>query len=401
VMFYSKWLADDMSLKSTETSALRTVVDKVQRKHFGDGSPADWWVLVLGDGDGMGSYVNGSSLKNYSDYIVTNLVDTQNIEQEKWENLLATKKRMGPATHVGLNRALLDFANRLVPYLAEQRHCGKVIYSGGDDVMAALPLADLPGFLRSLRAAWCGGDDPENKFISQGGYWFWQDEKTRPLEIPGRPLFTMGKGATMSLGVVIAHKSVPLPTVLESIWDAEKERAKKLSGVREKRQDSPGYETIYPNKDGLCFRVIYGSGNTLEALMKGHLLPLWWDFLQAYQEVDFSPVLYRLSEELPRHAEVTKDSRLFRKAAQVILASRDQQLTEEVETALLAWLDAWEQWAWGAKETATESGEEEVLGTKPEDLANLLRFSAFLVSRRQQEASWQGSREQGAGGKRV
>ena len=401
VMFYSKWLADDMSLKSTETSALRTVVDKVQRKHFGDGSPADWWVLVLGDGDGMGSYVNGSSLKNYSDYIVTNLVDTQNIEQEKWENLLATKKRMGPATHVGLNRALLDFANRLVPYLAEQRHCGKVIYSGGDDVMAALPLADLPGFLRSLRAAWCGGDDPENKFISQGGYWFWQDEKTRPVEIPGRPLFTMGKGATMSLGIVIAHKSVPLPTVLESIWDAEKERAKKLSGVREKRQDSPGYETIYPNKDGLCFRVIYGSGNTLEALMKGHLLPLWWDFLQAYQEVDFSPVLYRLSEELPRHAEVTKDSRLFRKAAQVILASRDQQLTEEVETALLAWLDAWEQWAWGAKETATESGEEEVLGTKPEDLANLLRFSAFLVSRRQQEASWQGSRGQGTGGKRV
>jgi CRISPR-associated protein Cmr2 len=224
----------------------------------------------------------------------------------------------------------------------------------------------------------------------------------------------------MSLGIVIAHKSVPLPTVLESIWDAEKERAKKLSGVREKRQDSPGYETIYPNKDGLCFRVIYGSGNTLEALMKGHLLPLWWDFLQAYQEVDFSPVLYRLSEELPRHAEVTKDSRLFRKAAQVILASRDQQLTEEVETALLAWLDAWEQWAWGAKETAllawldaweqwawgaketaTELWEEEVLGTKPEDLANLLRFSAFLVSRRQQEASWQGSRGQGTGGKRV
>lgn len=396
VMFSSKWLADDMNLKATEISALSTVVDTVQRKHFGDGSPADWWVLVLGDGDGMGGYVDGSSLKNYSDYIVANLVDTQNIEWEKWDNLLNTKKRMGPATHVGLNRALLDFSNRLVPYLAEQRHCGKVIYSGGDDVMAALPLADLPGFLRSLRAAWRGEDDPENKFTSKGGYWFWENEETRPLEIPGRPLFTMGKDATMSLGVVIAHKSVPLPTVLESIWDAEKERAKKLSGVKEKRQDSLGDEIIYPNKDGLCFRVIYGSGNTLEALMKGHLLPLWWNFLQAYQEVDFSPVLYRLSEELPRHAEVTKDSFMFRKAAQAILVSRDQQLAEEVETALLGWLDAWEQWAWGAKETARESGEGEVLGTKSEDLANLLRFSAFLVSRRQQEVSWQD-----VGGKKV
>jgi len=396
VMFSSKWLADDMNLKATEISALSTVVDTVQRKHFGDGSPADWWVLVLGDGDGMGSYVDGSSLKNYSDYIVANLVDTQNIEREKWDNLLNTKKRMGPATHVGLNRALLDFSNRLVPYLTEQRHCGKVIYSGGDDVMAALPLADLPGFLRSLRAAWRGEDDPENEFISQGGYWFWKNEETQPLEIPRRPLFTMGKDATMSLGVVIAHKSVPLPTVLESIWDAEKERAKKLSSVKEKRQDSLKDEIIYPNKDGLCFRVIYGSGNTLEALMKGHLLPLWWNFLQAYQEVDFSPVLYRLSEELPRHAEVTEDSFMFRKAAQAILASRDQQLAEEVETALLGWLDAWEQWAWGAKETARESGEGEVLGTKSEDLANLLRFSAFLVSRRQQEVSWQD-----VGGKKV
>ncbi|WP_413176307.1 type III-B CRISPR-associated protein Cas10/Cmr2 [Anabaena azotica] len=387
VMFSSKWLADDMNLNAIETSALRTVVDTVQRKYFGDGSPADWWVLVLGDGDGMGQYVNGSKLKPYADYIVTDLVDSQHKENENWQQLLETKKRIGPATHVGLNRALLDFSNRLVPYLTEQRYCGKVIYSGGDDVMAALPLADLPGFLQSLRAAWCGGKDPENEFKNEGGYWEWENAKKRPAEIPGRPLFTMGEGATMSLGIVIAHKSVPLPTVLESIWDAEKERAKKLSGVIEKRQDSPGYETIYPNKDGLCFRVIYGSGNTLEALLKGHLLPLWWKFIQAYQEVDFSPVLYRLAEELPRHADVTKDSRLFHKAAQVILASRDEQLDKEMENALLGWLDAWEQWAWGV-ENMDKEVDDKPLGTKPEDLANLLRFSAFLVSRRQQEVNW-------------
>jgi len=395
VMFSSKWLADDMNLNTIETSALRAVVDNVQRKHFGDGSPADWWVLVLGDGDGMGQYVNGSKLKNYADYIVSDLVDKENIENKTWDNLLNTKKRMGPATHVGLNRALLDFSNRLVPYLTEQRYCGKVIYSGGDDVMAALPLADLPGFLQSLRAAWRGAKDPENEFKNEGGYWEWEekkpDEKTekkiRPAEIPGRPLFTMGEGATMSLGIVIAHKSVPLPTVLESIWDAEKERAKKLSGVRVKRKTSKGYRTIYPGKDGLCFRVIYGSGNTLEALMKGHLLPLWWKFIQTYQKVDFSPVLYRLAEELPRHADVTKNSRLFRQAAQVILASRDEQLTEKVESALLGWLDAWEKWAWWV-ENMDKEVDDKPLGTKPEDLANLLRFSAFLVSRRQQEVNW-------------
>ncbi|MEC4812567.1 MAG: type III-B CRISPR-associated protein Cas10/Cmr2 [Scytonema sp. PMC 1069.18] len=381
VMFSSKWLADDMGLNPSETAVLRTAVDGVQKEHFGDGSPADWWVLVLADGDGMGQYVTGSKLKNYTDYIVSELVDRSHIEDEAWGELLRTKKRMGPATHVGLNRALLDFSNRLVPYITEQRFCGRVIYSGGDDVMAALPLADLPGFLRSLRAAWCGAVDPENQFNSQGGYWQWQDQSTRPKEFPNRPLFTMGRGATMSLGIAIAHKSVPLPTVLENIWEAEKERAKKLLGRK-----SPKGRMIIPVKDGLCFRVIYGSGNTLEALMKGHLLPRWWNFLQAYKQIDFSPLLYRLAEELPRHADVTEDSRLFRKVAKVVIASRDEQLPKSVESALLRWFDAWEQWAWSAKQQADK---EQALGATPEDMAKLLRLSAFLVSRRRQEMGWE------------
>ncbi|MEH1832698.1 MAG: hypothetical protein V7L29_11585 [Nostoc sp.] len=84
---------------------------------------------------------------------------------------------MGPATHVGLNRALLDFSNRLVPYITEKRFCGKVIYSGGDDVMAVLPLENLPEYLLSIRAVWCGSKDPFNEFDNQNiygkstGYW--------------------------------------------------------------------------------------------------------------------------------------------------------------------------------------------------------------------------------------
>ncbi|NJN13028.1 MAG: type III-B CRISPR-associated protein Cas10/Cmr2 [Richelia sp. RM1_1_1] len=379
VMFASKWLADDMGLNSSEKADLRSVVDTVQKQHFGDGSPADWWVLVLGDGDGMGSYVSGSKLKNYTDYIVSELVDRSNITDTHWQQLLATKKRMGPATHVGLNRALLDFSNRLVPYITEQRFCGRVIYSGGDDVKAVLSLADLPEYLRSLRAAWCGKQDPFEEFTNQGGYWQWQNDNTRPQGIPNRPLFTMGKDATMSLGIVIAHKSVPLPTVLENIWEAEKDRAKKLLGGKYTKE-----QVIFPAKDGLCFRVIYGSGNVLEALMKGHLFEHWWKFIQDYQEIDFSPLLYRLAEELPRHADVTEDDNLFRKVAKVIIANRDQQLPKNTENALLHWLDAWEKWAYSAR-----NQNQDALGTTANDMANLLKFSAFWVSRRRQEMSWE------------
>jgi len=293
------------------------------------------------------------------------------------DNLLKTRKRMAPATHIGLNRALLDFSNRLVPYLTEKRFCGRVIYSGGDDVMAALPLADLPEFLRSLRAAWSGTPDPEGEFNHKGGYWYPPDPP--PKGIPKRPLFTMGEGATMSLGIIIAHKSVPLPTVLESVWTAEKERAKKMKGGI-----TVGSETI-PAKDGLCFRIIYGSGNTLEALMKGHLLDSWWKFIKINEapfdqnSPDLSPVLHRLAEELPRHAEITATHFLCSLVAKVILSNRDQQLAPEIQEALLEWLKEWETWAWAAQGTP---------GTTPEDLGALLRFSAFWVARRRQELSW-------------
>ncbi|MCC3575783.1 MAG: type III-B CRISPR-associated protein Cas10/Cmr2 [Microcoleus sp. PH2017_40_RAT_O_B] len=386
VMFSSKWLAEDMSLEGEQLETLRKLVDRAHKDSgFGDGSPADWWAIVLADGDSMGKYVSGGKLKDYREYIVQQ-------ESEQYDNLdelLNTKKRMGPATHVGLNRALLDFSNRLVPHITEKRFCGKVVYSGGDDVMAVLPLADLPEYLLSLRAAWCGSQDPGKEFNHAAengdstGYW---QPKYLIEGLPNRPLFTMGEGATMSAGIVIAHKSVPLPTVLESLWTAEKERAKKL-----------------PGKDGLCFRVIYGGGNTLEAVMKGNLLESWYGFLNSPTE-ELSPLLYRLAEELPQRACVTESNQLFEKAARVIINRRDESKTldEDVEKFLVQWLNDWEEWVKSLKPKKPDSQKHDLsledwlrtseaqktLGIQPQDLGKLLRFTAFWVDKMVQQAKW-------------
>jgi CRISPR-associated protein Cmr2 len=394
IMFSSKWLADDLGLNQKQTETLRKLVDDAHRDResgFRDGSPSDWWCLVLADGDDMGKYVNGKKLKPYAEYLPD---DVRRILAEKlrikeaalkkldpsYQPLLETKKRMGPSTHIGLNRALLDFSNRLVPYLTEHRFCGKVIYSGGDDVMAALPLEDLPEFLLSLSSAWCGGEDPMQAFKAEGGYWI----PTKPLEgLPNRPLFTMGEEATMSLGIVIAHKSVPLPTVLENIWEAEKERAKKL-----------------PGKDGLCFRVIYGSGNTLEAVMKGSILKCWWKWVQKGPELDLGPVLYRLAEELPLRCAVTEGDRLFALAATTILARRERSKEwDEIVPDLIDWLNCWENWIldqwknWKKNTNAEDKSlknwlKQKELGTQPEELGRLLRFSAFWIDKKHQRDQW-------------
>ncbi len=423
VMFSSKWLAEDMGLQKEHLTTLRGLVKEAHTKcRFGDSSPADWWAIIVADGDGMGKYVSGSKLKRYQEYL--NL-DVLNSQPANFNELLETRKRMGPATHVGLNRALLDFSNRLVPYLTEQRFCGKVVYSGGDDVLAVLPLADLPEYLLSLRAAWCGdvdpytGEDPNIRFLADGGYWQPQAKAGKLCGLPNRPLFTMGEGATMSAGIVIAHKSVPLPTVLESLWSAEKDRAKEM-----KRANLPqrvceellilglalralahhliarvifamltNYQTAIPPKDGFCFRVIYGGGNVLESSMKGHLLSDWWKFISYPNPDKLAPVLYRLAEELPTHAALTESERLLTKAAKIIINSRDEPLPQAVQDALRDWLNNWEDWAYRVdmnwqKLRKQKPEEPQPVGCSIQDLAKLLRFSAFWLDKMAQQNSW-------------
>lgn len=389
VMFSAKWLAEDMALDkhspdgnsdNSDVSKLRRAVEAAHQKAgFGEGSPSDWWAIVLADGDGMGQYISGSKLENYRKYIDQKVVDQT---LPGLDELNATQKRMGPATHVGLNRALLDFSNRLVPYLTEKRFCGKVIYSGGDDVMAVLPIEDVPEYLRSLRAAWSGTADPEGEFDHGDGYW--RPKPDSNLEgIPNRPLFTMGSTATLSTGVVIAHKSVPLPTVLENLWVAESDRAKEMVG-----------------KDGICFRVIYSGGNTLEALMKGEILQRWWECIYdfaAYGE-DLSPLLYRLAEELPYRAAITPQDWLFPKAAKVIMGRRDKKLGNFLQ--LIKLIKTWECWVkrtyyktWGTAWTHRldirfHERRSLPLGTHPDDLGYLLRFTAFWVDKMVQRQSW-------------
>ena len=419
VMFSSKWLAEDMGLTlqakaddSQQLAYLKSAVDDAHTDNgLINGSPADWWVIVLADGDNMGQFVSGKKLKKYKEYVQKEALENGNLSDDAQTTIQSflqnTTKRMGPATHIGLNRALLDFSNRLVPYLTEKRYCGRVIYSGGDDVMAVLPLEDLPGYLRSLRAAWSGRPDPknefeENEFEAEGGYWQPKAKIVNDNLLPDRPLFTMGETATMSIGVAIAYKSVPLPTVLESLWEAEGKRAKGMSG-----------------KNGLCFRVMYGNGNQLEALMSGSgggleadnegsteatdLFSRWWDWISRYLDSPalkkdyrntLSPLLYRLSEELPKRAAV--GDRLLAKAAQVIVNRREEaDALAVVSEPLVKWIEQWEEWAITAQpppSPGTSSSDTDSkassLGTDSKDLGDLLRFSAFWIDKRVERLGW-------------
>ncbi len=287
------WLIEDCPIEDKEAlKKKQTELQKfIQSKFPAGANPTDWYVLAAGDGDDMGEWLKGVKLKAYKTYVPEGYPEPE--ARNKWEGVeafLQGKKRMGPATHAALSRALLDFSNQLVPYLTEQRYAGRLIYSGGDDVLAYTNLWEWDSWLWDICQCFKGAEDREHQeFKNEGDYWQWnkgempKDSEGHPM-LASRPLFTMGGKASISFGMVIAHHSVPLAIALENLWAAEKDGAKQHIAANGDK------------KDAVQIRVLYGNGNILTATSKFNVFNQWRSLLTAIP--DLEPALFEQAAEV-------------------------------------------------------------------------------------------------------
>ncbi|MBD2016128.1 type III-B CRISPR-associated protein Cas10/Cmr2 [Microcoleus sp. FACHB-53] len=277
------WLVADLEIPDESKPDYRTQLQRHIAQYYPKNNPADWYVLAAGDGDGMSRWLKGLPLQNYQNYILedyqpSTLSNPSDREAQRvnkaFEQLKLLQKRMGPSTHNALSRALLDFSNQLLPYLTEQRYAGRLIYGGGDDVLAYINLWEWDSWLWDVRQCFRGAEDKEQQeFKNDGDYWQWQ-KGNLPKDFPTRPLFTMGSEATISFGIVIAHHSVPLAIAIENLWEAEKDGAKE--------HYCPGLKDS--TKNAVQVRVLYGNGNSLKATSKFEAFNEWRSLL--YSPVD-------------------------------------------------------------------------------------------------------------------
>ena len=258
------WLAEDLVVDSNDTKQLQDCCAKLNTtigKFYPHNNPTDWYVLAAGDGDGMSEWLKGKKLAPYSEYIASSLSPSGELAE-----FLKLGKRMGPSTHNALSRALLDFSNQLVPYLTETRYAGRLIYAGGDDVLAYTNLWEWDRWLWDVSECFRGREDPHKQFKNDGDYWQWNDPKSQPENITARPLFTMGGKATISFGIVIAHQSVPLAIALENLWKAEE-------SAKEHKSDDFNRKEV--QKDAVQVRVMYQNGNILSSTAKFQVFDYW------------------------------------------------------------------------------------------------------------------------------
>lgn len=183
-------------------------------------APARYYALLYMDGDHMGRWLSGThkKLATFGDILHPEV--RKRLENDPdWKELLLLKRIITPAVHAAISQALGQFSLRLVPHIIEERYPGRLIYTGGDDVLALVPLAYAMPVARELRWAFSGHirfNDGDLEVIPRedavSGYVEWGEEL----------FLTMGPEATASVGMVFAHHLHPLDLVLQAVRRAEK-----------------------------------------------------------------------------------------------------------------------------------------------------------------------------------
>ncbi len=292
----ASWLVEDFNLSTEELPKRRTELESLIKNTYPSNNPTDWYVLAAGDGDGMSDWLKGTNMGNYREYIPTALKDKLTIGS-KFDNFLDIPKRMGPATHNALSRALLDFSNRLLPYLTQQRYAGRLIYGGGDDVLAYTNLWEWDKWVWDVRQCFRGAEDDRAEFDNTGDYWRHKQDKP-PAGLTNRPLFTMGQKATISFGITIAHQSTPMAIALEQLWEAEASAKEHLAPAifcqipdvtlekKKKKKSKHSKETPKQAKNAIEIRVIYSNGNMLKATTKFEAFKQWQILIDRHQDLE-------------------------------------------------------------------------------------------------------------------
>jgi CRISPR-associated protein Cmr2 len=139
----------------------------------------------------------------------------------QWEQILKAPRPLSAALHNSLSLALANFALECTRQVVEGAYLGRVVYAGGDDLMALLPAEYALAAARDLRALYSGQATVE---IGPDGWRVtpdFQGDSSGFLQVEETMLLTMGPTATASAGVAIAHHQAPLDGVLAAAREAE------------------------------------------------------------------------------------------------------------------------------------------------------------------------------------
>lgn len=244
-----------------------------------------YYALLLMDGDRMGRILSGDEDEDsdgpgcaisYLDSFhpqVRDGFEARARENPALKEYGGQTRAISPNRHLAISGALNDFALHVVPEVIEHEYLGRVLYAGGDDVMAMLPVADLLPAMQRLRCAYSGHDPRDasidwkaarasRKLVCKDGFALLPPRSGRKPGSGSRRghLMRMMGGATASCGAVVAHHQAPLTAVMRELREAE-QRAKNEGGRN-------AFSLTVVKRSGGVLHLTADWGKPLELLLK-------------------------------------------------------------------------------------------------------------------------------------
>ncbi|MBI5967393.1 MAG: type III-B CRISPR-associated protein Cas10/Cmr2, partial [Deltaproteobacteria bacterium] len=193
-----------------------------------------YYAILLMDGDHMGRLVGGETIAaTWNSVLHPELTEKLSDPgfpsryQDFLKERLNDNRGLSPAVHASISESLGDFSLNTVPRIIHH-HQGRLIYAGGDDVMAVLPVSTALQAARDIAEAYCWGfvyipSDPSKAPCPLEGSW---------TPAAGRLAVHLGGGPRISISaaVLITHHKRPLSAAIHRVHDLLKDEAKKKGG---------------------------------------------------------------------------------------------------------------------------------------------------------------------------
>ncbi|MEM5810079.1 MAG: type III-B CRISPR-associated protein Cas10/Cmr2, partial [Candidatus Aenigmatarchaeota archaeon] len=213
-----KYFKTEFGLGVSEND-FKDILDFIEKNKI---SPSTYYAILVMDGDNIGKWLKGEFNPRIEEVLNGKVKDIlKSLNDKEINEILCSKHPVSASIHQNFSRRLMNFALEEIRKIVEEDYYGKLIYAGGDDVLAFLPIEDILECSYKIQ------------------------EKFKDILSPK---------ASMSAGIVLVHHKYPLYLALEELRGAEKMAKEKFE------------------KDAFCIKLIRHSGEIREAGGKWHLI---------------------------------------------------------------------------------------------------------------------------------
>lgn len=267
-----------------------------------------YYGLLMMDGDNIGGWLKGDYNPPIREVLHPEVVKKfENDNQEPnfshlIQSLMQEIHPNSPSIHQAFSRRLSMFSVDKVKEIVEDECYGKLIYAGGDDVLAILPLTHVINCAYKLNQA------------------FVKILRSKKRTESGYPL----KPASASIGIVISHYKYPLYLAFEELRETEKIAKSKF------------------NKDSLVLKLIKHSGEVIISGIKWQNFDKMYETLEKFEYIP-SSFIYDLADfKNTLYIENSKDFEFFSSQMKMLFSkkAKDKQTFKLIKDLLNSYIES-------------------------------------------------------------